>query len=87
MVRNLLAENTSSITNLTLVCNAPSKYIQADSLQWVTSHPGQHVVSHSIHFIGIPKEFDYGRYNLMLYVYICYDEWIEKSRNITEKSV
>ena len=30
------------------------KYIQADSLQWVTSHPDQHVVNHSIHFIGIP---------------------------------
>ena len=32
-----------------------SKRIQADSLQWATSHSGQHVVNHSIHFIGIPK--------------------------------
>ena len=32
-----------------------SKHNQADSLQWVTSHPGQLVVNHSIHFIGIPK--------------------------------
>ena len=38
-----------------LICNAPSKHIKADSLQWATSHPDQHVVNHSVHFIGMPK--------------------------------
>ena len=37
------------------ICNALSKHNQADSLQWATSHPGQHVVNHSIHFIDMPK--------------------------------
>ena len=57
MVRNLLAEKTSGIKSQfrSLIYNAPSKHIQADSLQWATSHPGQRVVNHSIHFIGMHK--------------------------------
>ena len=58
MIRNLLAERPQASHKShfrSLIYNTPSKHIQADSLQWATSHPGQHVVNHSIHFIGMPK--------------------------------
>ena len=57
MVRKLIAERPQasqiSLSIIDLQCSI--QHIQADSLQWATSHPGQHVLNHSIHFIGIPK--------------------------------
>ena len=65
-----------------LICNAPSKQIQADSLQWVTSHPGQHVVNQSIHFIGIPKRIRLWEVQSKC-AYVCYDE--RRSPKISQK--